>query len=177
MAEAARSLPNDTELNESEKRALLAHELNKIEGLEEDKADIAESIKEAKKRLSNYGFSKHQIKFGLTLRKGDDAQMVTQRIAEAEVARFLGHPIGTQPELPLDAVDRTPGVDKAKAEGEMAGAEGQTCISPYVDGPMAQSWLQGWHDGQATITSAFAKLEAKAAIVPADDADDESGED
>lgn len=168
---------NDTELTEAEKRALLAHELNKIEGLEEEKKDIAESIKDAKKRLGNIGFSKHQVKFGLTLRKSEDAEMVEQRIAEAEVARFLGHPIGTQPELPL-SVDRTPGVDKAKTDGEIAGAEGQTCHPPYAPGsPMEQSWIEGWHNGQATIASAFLKLEAKAAQEPAEEADDEDGED
>lgn len=175
MAEAARSIPNDLDLTEAEKRALLVNGLNEIEGLVESKDDIVSKIRTSRKRLVAHGFKPKVIDFALRLRKGEDDAMIEQRRAEIEVARFLGHPIGTQPELPLNMEDRTPGVDKAKAEGEIAGAEGQTCISPYVDGPMQQAWLSGWHSGQATITSAFQKLEAKAAAEPAED--DEEGDD
>ena len=108
MAEPASHIPNDTDFTEAERRALLAHEINRIEGLEEERADLAKDVREAKQRLVDYGFSKHAIKFALTLRKKEDADMAAQRIAEAEVARFLNHPIGTQPELPFDAIDRTP---------------------------------------------------------------------
>lgn len=176
MAEAARALPNDLDLTESEKRALLVYGLNEIEGFVEEKDEIVSKIRTSRKRLVAHGFKPKVIDFALRLRKAEDEAMIEQRRAEIEVARFLGHPIGTQPELPLNMEDRTPGVDKAKAEGEIAGAEGQTCHPPYAVGsPMEQSWIAGWHEGQATLASAFQKLEAKAAAEPAED--DEEGDD
>jgi uncharacterized protein (UPF0335 family) len=158
----------DLELTEAEKRALLVNGLNQIEGLTEEKDEIVADIRNARKRLVAHGFKPKLIDYALRLRKGDDAEMIEQRRAEAEIARFLNHPIGTEPELPLDNVDRTPGVDQARADGEIAGAEGQSLHPPHVAGsPMEQAWITGWHEGQATLASAFKKLEAKAEAEPA----------
>jgi len=162
--------PNDLELSEAEKRALLVNGLTQIEGLVEQKDAIVSQIRTSRKRLVAHGFAPKVIDFALRLRKDEDDKMIEQRRSEIEVARFLGHPIGTQPELPFNMEDRTPGVEKAKAEGEVAGAEGKTCSAPYAVGsPMEQAWIVGWHDGQATLASAFQKLEAKAAAEPAED--------
>lgn len=167
MSEAALKIvsdppPNDLDLTEAEKRALLVNGLTEIESLIEQKDGIVSKIRTSRKKLVANGFKPKVIDFALRLRKDDDDAMIEQRRAEIEVARFLGHPIGTQPELPLNMEDRTPGVDKAKAEGEVAGAEGKTCSAPYAVGsPMEQAWLEGWHIGQATITSAFKKLESQ----------------
>lgn len=167
--------PNDLELSESEKRALLVNGLTQIEGLVEQKDAIVSQIRTNRKRLVAHGFAPKIIDFALRLRKDEVDKMIEQRRAEIEVARFLGHPIGTQPELPFNMEDRTPGVDKAKAEGEVAGASGVTCSAPYAVGsPMEQAWLTGWHDGQATLASAFKKLEAKE-TAQADE--DEEGDD
>jgi hypothetical protein len=116
---------------------------------------------------------------GFELTEAEKRALLVQGLAEieglVEVARFLNHPIGTQPELPLVMEDRTPGVDKARAEGELAGAQGVVCSAPYAVGsPNEQAWIAGWHDGQATLMSAFKKLEAKAA---AEAEDDESEDD
>lgn len=177
MAEAAlkivQNIPNSLELTEAEKRALLVNSLTAIEGLTEQKDTLVSSIRTARKKLVANGFAPKVIDFALRLRKDEDGKMIELRRAEIEAARFLGHPIGTQPELPLNMEDRTPGVDRAKAEGEIAGSSGVTCSAPYAAGsPMEQAWLVGWHDGQATITSAFKKLEAKeAAAAESEDAD------
>ncbi|MDB5584865.1 MAG: hypothetical protein JWR80_10041 [Bradyrhizobium sp.] len=177
MAEAALKIvksppPNDLDLTEGEKRALLVNGLNEIEDLIEQKDGIVSKIRTSRKRLVSHGFKPKVIDFALRLRRDEDDVIIEQRRAEIEVARFLGHPVGTQPELPLNMEDRTPGVDKAKAEGEIAGAEGKTCSAPYAAGsPNEQAWLTGWHDGQAILASAFKKLEAKAAAEPAEDED------
>lgn len=182
MAEPAlkivpQATPNNYDLTESEKRALLVNGLTEIEDLVEAKDALVSKIRTSRKKLVSHGFAPKVIDFALRLRKDDDDSMIEQRRAEIEVARFLGHPIGTQPELPLDMVDRTPGVDKASAEGEIAGASGATCSSPYAAGSdMDQAWIQSWHNGQASITSAFQKLEAKAAA-EGEETDDEEGED
>ncbi|WP_338633311.1 ribosome modulation factor [Afipia carboxidovorans] len=143
----------------------------------EEKDRVVALIRTSRKRLVSHGFKPKVIDFALRLRKDEDDTMIEQRRAEIEVARFLNHPIGTQPELPLVMEDRTPGVDKAFAEGEIAGASGKTCSAPYATASAnEQSWIRGWHEGQATITSAFKKLEAKAAAeaeAGADEIDDE----
>ena len=173
------SLSNSYELTEAEKKALLVQGLAEIEKHIEEKDRVVALIRTSRKKLVANGFKPKVIDFALRLRKDEDDVVIEQRRAEIEVARFLNHPIGTQPELPLVMEDRTPGIDKAKAEGEIAGAEGKTCSAPYAAGsPNEQAWIKGWHDGQATITSAFKKLEAKAAAEAEDDeADDESDED
>lgn len=180
MAEAALRIvppPNDLDLTPAEKQALLVNSLVTIENLVDQKNTIVSQIRTARKKLVANGFAPKVIDFALRLRKDDDDAMIEQRRAEIEVARFLNHPIGTQPELPLDMTDRMPEVDRAFTLGEIAGAEGKTCVAPHATGsPMEQSWIRGWHQGQATITSAFTKLEAKEAA-EAEESDDEEGED
>lgn len=171
-------LSNNFELTEPEKAALLVHGLTEIEGLTEQKDTIVSAIRTQRKRLVAHGFKPAIISFALKLRKDEDGAAIEQRRAEMEVARFLNHPIGTQPELPLNMEDRTPAVDRAFTEGEIAGASGKTCNAPHPMGsPLEQSWIRGWHQGQATITSAFKKLEAKAAADGEASEDDDSDED
>lgn len=181
MSQAARqeSRPGDNgfELTESEKRALLVNGLSEIEKQTEEKDRVVALIRTSRKRLVAHGFKPKVIDFALRLRKSEDETEIEQRRAEMEVARFLNHPIGTQPELPLNMEDRTPAVERAYAEGEIAGAEGKTCSAPYAVGsPTEQSWIKGWHAGQETLTSAFKKLEAKSEA-ESEEADDESSED
>jgi ribosome modulation factor/uncharacterized protein (UPF0335 family) len=178
LKQEAPSIPNNFELTESEKRALLVQGLSEIEKHIEEKDRVVALIRTSRKKLVANGFKPKVIDFALRLRKDEDDAVIEQRRAEIEVARFLNHPVGTQPELPLDMTDRTPIADKAFADGVVAGAEGQTCSSPYATGTEAeQSWLRGWHDGQATITSAFQKLEAKAAANAEQEEDAEGDED
>lgn len=147
------------ELSDAEKRALFVNGLAAIDDLEEEKKDIADAIKEAKERICSYGYSKDDIKFAQALRKGDESKMLDKRRREAEIARFLGHPIGTQPDL-VDLIDRTPAADKAHEEGKVAGAEGKACSPPYDNATeQGQRWIEGWHEGQADLASAFKKLE------------------
>jgi hypothetical protein len=178
LKQEASSIPNNYELTESEKRALLVSGLAEIEKHIEEKDRVVALIRTSRKKLVANGFKPKVIDFALRLRKDEDNVIIEQRRAEIEVARFLNHPVGTQPELPLVMEDRTPGIDKAKAEGEIAGAEGKTCSAPYAAGsPNEQAWIKGWHDGQATITSAFQKLEAKAAADAEQEEDAEGDED
>ncbi len=163
---------NDLELTESEKRALLVNGLNEIENLVEEKDRVVALIRTSRKRLVAQGFKPKVIDFALRLRKDEDGEIIEQRRAEMEVARFLNHPIGTQPELPLIIEDRTPIVDRAFAEGAVAGSEGKTCSAPYSTGAETeQAWIRGWHEGQATLMSAFRKLEAKDSAESEEDAD------
>jgi ribosome modulation factor/uncharacterized protein (UPF0335 family) len=164
----------ESELTEAEKRSLLVNGLAEIERHTEEKDRVVSLMRTARKRLVANGFKPKLIDYALRLRKNDEAEEIEHRRAEAEIARFLNHPIGTQPEFTFTVVDRTPGVDRAFADGEQAGAEGKSCECPHVSGPNEQAWIKGWHEGQATLLSAFKKLEAKA---EAEAADEEEGED
>lgn len=169
---------NSLELTQAEKQALLVNSLVTIEGLVDQKNTIVSQIRTARKKLVANGFAPKVIDFALRLRKDEDDDMVEQRRAEIEVARFLNHPIGTQADLFDIQADRTPEVDRAFTLGEIAGAEGKTCIAPHATGsPLEQAWIKGWHKGQDTIASAFKKLEAKEVAEADDDSDDEEGED
>lgn len=163
---------NSFELTQAEKQALLVRSLTTIEGLTEQKNTPVSQIRAARKKLVANGFAPKVIDFALRLRKDEDDSMVEQRRAEIEVAKFLNHPIGTQPDL-LDLIDRTPDVDKAFSLGEIAGAEGKTCQSPHAAGSAQdQAWIKGWGKGQDTIASAFKKLEAKEAAEGEEDGDE-----
>lgn len=164
----------EMELTEAEKRSLLVNGLAEIERHVVEKDRVVALIRSSRKRLVANGFKPKLIDYALRLRKNDEAEEIEHRRAEAEIARFLNHPIGTQPELPFNVVDRTPAVDRAFIEGEIAGSEGQPCACPHVPGPIEQAWIKGWGQGQETLMSAFKKLEAKA---EAEAADEEEGED
>lgn len=159
---------NSFELTEAEKKALLVQGLSEIEKHIEQKDHFVGLIRTTRKKLVANGFKPKVIDFALRLRKDEDGAVIEQRRAEQEVARFLNHPLGTQPELPLDAA---PGADAFTA-GEDAGASGETCKSPYGPGTADdQDWVKGWHQGQANIASAFKKLEAKAEAEESEDAE------
>lgn len=165
---------NSGELTGAERKALLLDGLSKLEDLIETKDAAVSAVRTARKKLVAHGFEPKVIDFALRLRKDDDDKMIEQRRAEIEVARFLNHPIGTQPELPLNMEDRTPDVERARAQGEIAGAEGKSRTPPWSTGsPQEQAWLDGWSAGQSTLLSAFKKLEAKAEAEPEDESDED----
>lgn len=147
-------------LTDSERQALFIRGITDLESQIEEKDTIVAAVRSQRKRIISYGFDAFEIDFALKLRKSDDAEMIEKRRREAQIARFLNHPIGSQLDW-IDAVDRTPSVDTAYAEGKVAGARGESCKSPHGLGSEAdQSWIKGWHEGQADLASAFKKIEA-----------------
>lgn len=150
---------HNTALTEDEKRALFIKGVQELEGLLEKKNDAVSAVRNQRKRIVSYGFDAFEIDYALKVRKDEDDALVERRRREARIARFLNHPIGTEPDM-FDEVDCTPAVDKAYQEGKVAGAAGQSAKSPYAPGlPQDQSWLKGWGDGQADLSSGFKKLE------------------
>ena len=159
--EPSPSAGHNSELTEAEKAALLVQSIVKIEAIKVEQATLRTDMQNERKRLISYGFESWEIDYALKLRKNKESDEIDRRRREAQIARFLSHPIGTQPDL-LDDLDRTPAVDRAYAEGKVAGAEGKTRTSPHSPGTeQDQSWLKGWHDGQGDLASGFKKLEPK----------------
>lgn len=166
---------NSAELSETEKQALLVRGLADLETMIEDKNAVIAEIRTQRKRLISYGFEAFEIDYALKLRKDTDDEAIERRRREEVIARFLNHPIGTQPELPLDGVDRTPAVDKALIDGKIAGAEGKTANSPYSPGTeQDQAWMTGWHEAQTSLASGFQKLEVPASESATEDAEREA---
>jgi uncharacterized protein (UPF0335 family)/ribosome modulation factor len=157
--EKAPAVGHNSELTEAEKRALFLRGIKDLEVLVEEKNEVMSDIRNQRKRIIGYGFDPFEIDYALKLRKQEDSEMIDRRRREAQIARFLNHPIGTQPDM-FDEVDRTPSVDKAYQEGKIAGAQGETAKSPHSPGTeQDQSWLRGWQDGQADLASGFKKVE------------------
>jgi len=151
---------HNSDLSEAEKQALFLKGLTDLETLIEEKNEVMADLRNQRKRIISYGFEAWQINYALNLRKQENDEAIEHRRQEARIARFLSHPIGTQPDM-LDDVDRTPAVDRAFQNGKVAGAEGKTAQSPHSPGTeQDQSWLKGWHEAQADLASGFKKLEA-----------------
>lgn len=153
------SVGHNSELTPAEKQALLLKGLTELESLIAEKNEVVADIRNQRKKLVSYGFESFEIDYALKLRKGTDEEAIERRRREATIARFLNHPIGTQPDM-FDEPDRTPSVDKAYQAGKIAGAEGKLAQSPHSPGTdQDQSWLKGWHESQADLASGFKKLE------------------
>jgi ribosome modulation factor len=160
---------NTADLSDAEKQALLVRGIADLETMIADKDEIVAEIRTQRKRLVSYGFEAFEIDYALKLRKSEDAEAIERRRREAVIARWLNHPIGTEPELPLDQVDRTPDVDAAFVAGKVAGAEGKSANSPHALGTeQNEHWMRGWHEAQASLASGFKKLET-VETAPVDD--------
>lgn len=151
---------HNSALTEDEKRALFIAGVRELETLLDKKNDAVANVRNQRKRIVSYGFEPFQIDYAIKLRKDEDDGMIERRRKEAMVARFLNHPIGTQSDLFDDDSDRTPAVDRAYQEGQIAGAVGEKASSPYSPGSgQDQAWLRGWGVGQSALASGFKKLE------------------
>jgi ribosome modulation factor len=152
---------HNSALSEDEKRALFLKGLAELEVSLGKKNEVVADIRNQRKRILSYGFEAFEIDYALRLRKDEDAGMAERRRKEAQIARFMNHPIGTQLDL-VDEIDRTPAEDKAFADGVVAGACGESCKSPFAPGlPQDQKWIEGWQQGQADLASGFKKLDVE----------------
>lgn len=119
------------------------------------KADKANSdLRNLYKKAKADGFTKKEIDYAVDLMKDEDDKMVQERLRQQQIARWMGHKIGTQGEL-FEAADRTPILEKAKAEGFRAGSMGAGSSTCPYEGQQGQEWLKGWHEAQDTLKQAF----------------------
>jgi uncharacterized protein (UPF0335 family) len=149
----------ETSLTEDQRRALLLQGVAKIERLQESLESIKGDIRNVRKALKSDGFDRFEVDYALRLRKADETEELDKRRREARIAKWLNHPVGTQPDL-FGEVDRTPSVDKAYEAGKIVGLEGGKCEVPHHYGQEQQSkWIEGWHDGQSALaTKGFGPL-------------------
>ncbi|WP_306049254.1 hypothetical protein [Oceaniradius stylonematis] len=180
MAEAG----HNSDLTDKERMALLMDHVDKLD--QHDKtvmAPLQAQMKDAKaeeRRLrgvaKSEGFKLAVVDEALRIKNIDDVEIIRGEIEDR--ARIYSHMTGDQMDL---FPDRTPLVEKAKAEGVAAGWNGKECKSPYGPGSDAdQAWIAGWHEGQTERREAFqSAMEKKKAAEddPFPDPDDEDDPD
>jgi hypothetical protein len=148
------SAGHNSEMTEEQREALFFDAKGRYAtALAKKKAEDA-AFKNVCRTIKADGVALKDIKFALDLDADENGAMLERRRREAMIARWMGHPIGTQADLFGDGVDRTPAVDKAFAEGKRAGMEGASMKSPEAYHPSSeqfQAWCRGWHTGQEAI--------------------------
>lgn len=155
-------IKRNSELTDDEKRALLLqHKSAYVTALADKKAADAEFKNICKKAKAECGKDAvAEIKDALALEEPGGKMALEAEIARKHrVARWMGLPVGAEPMM-FEMVDRRPAVDIAYDQGKSAGMAGVTAQPPYdTSVPQYQRWLEGWHDGQEILASAFKKLE------------------
>lgn len=166
------------DLTEEQRAALLFQAVGKIEREQVKMREHVAAIRLIRKQAKADGVSAKELNWALELRKSDPDEALATMAMQTRVAKWMGHPIGTQADLFGDGVDRTPSVEKAYGEGRVAGMAGDACIVPEKwapGGEQHQRWLDGWHDGQRVILEGIKPLEEAAAAPGLGDTSDAPG--
>lgn len=154
---AAEDQRKNSDLNDDERHALhLRHVREYQVGLAAKKKADAE-LKNVGKRIKAEGDSVAKVKKTILAQTPEgEAELRAEMEETLQVLRWSGVHTGETKDMFPD--DRTPAVDRARAEGKRAGMDGQAC-SPNYDPSVPQhaAWIEGWQEGQAILASAFAK--------------------
>lgn len=160
-AEAPRT---NSDLTDAERQALFLQGVAEIEREQARKAELVNpidaKIKLARKRMKAEGFQKFQVDDALRRRKMEPEEVENEFKAQMDNARWCGFQIGYQPDMFDTMRDRAPLADRARNDGKIAGMRGDDCKVPERYSPESEAgqvWVQGWHEGQAVLASAFAK--------------------
>lgn len=145
------------ELTEDERRALHYRHCREYEVVLAAKKKSDADLKNVAKRIKAESDSVAKVKKTIQARSAEGEADLKAEIAEtAEVLRWAGTSVGET--VDLFPVDRAPSVDRAHAEGKRAGLNGETCKPPHDPSvPQYKTWMEGWHEGQAALASAFEK--------------------
>ena len=77
---------------------------------------------------------------------------------QADAMRWAGLPLGTQIDLALGEVDRTPSVDRAFDEGKKQSAEGKPAKPSYDPStPQYRAFMDGYAEHQAALASTIGR--------------------
>lgn len=169
---------NHNQLTDEQRQSLFFQHKQKYEhmlGLKKKAdADFKNACKLAKSEVGDDAVER--IKYAIELETEEGENRLKERILrQAEVARWMGLPIGAQGAL--FGEDRTPADDRARDEGKRAGMEGKERRSPYDPATsQARAWMEGYDAGQdvnrSLMKDAIKPLGTKAAPAtdPFDDA-------
>ena len=141
---------NKPPLTPEQEQALFFNNLRKVRGLKEEMASVSGELRAAFKTAKADGFTKKEIDFALALEKDKNGKVAEQRRREQQIAVWMQHPIGMQPDMFDQQPDRTPLEDRAYAFGKVAGMEDAPNDPPHDTASVAgQRWIEGWYAGSA----------------------------
>ena len=121
----------------------------------EDYAKASDKLKKAQgdirqlgKTIKADGFTLRQIKLAIQLDSPEGEADFRSLVAnDLLAAQYSGAAIGSQLQLFLEDIDRTPAVDRAYFEGQEVSMKGGTANPPYDPStPQHQEWLRGFND-------------------------------
>lgn len=155
-AEAAEpnGVGHNSEMTDEQRKALTFQHKKRYSSLLEAKkaADAAfkNGCKLAKSELGADAID--LIKDMIALESEDGEAKIKAAIErQRRAAAYMGAPLGSQLAL-FDEPDRTPAVDRARAEGERDGMEAKPLDNPYAhDLPQHEAYAEGWNSGQRAI--------------------------
>lgn len=145
------------ELSDEQRQVLFLQNLKKVKAAKEAMGAASSSLRLAYKVAKSDGFAKKKIDYAIDLEKDDGKAMLEERRQEQEIAKWLGHPIGTQADL-FDSgkpTDDRPLRDRAFDEGKRAGMLSEGPLKPpYDPGSDAyEGYVEGWHRGQEALVN------------------------
>lgn len=151
------NIGHNSTLTDDERRALTLHHKRLYEAadaiVEKAKAERSAVADQAKSDLGKGALAeiKDLIAYSDTKKlKGNVERML-------RLARWLGLPVGTQAVLFEAAAE-----ERAQEDGKTAGMSGLMCEPPrHLAAHAHQLWIEGWHEGQAVLASAFKKKREK----------------
>lgn len=146
------------QLSEDERNGLHLQHVREYEVVLAAKKKADADIKNCGKRIKAEGDSVAKVKKTIRARTPEGEDELRAEIEETmEVLRWSGVNVGDTKEMFPE--DRTPSVDRARAEGKRAGLDGQTAKPPHDPSTeQYKAWMEGHGEGQAVLGRGFKQL-------------------
>lgn len=162
-------LTHDTknELSEDQRQALFFQHKRQIAALKEKVGSATSDLRNAYKVAKAEGFPKKDFDFAFKLEDDADDEAISERRRQAEIAKWLGHPIGTQADLFAEtSIDRRPISETSYEEGKRAAMNNEVLKPPHGAGTEAYTrYVEGWHEGDAIRASLAKEQEDGASLL------------
>lgn len=146
----------DTALTDDQQQVLFFNHKKSIGALKDKVAHATSELRNAYKLAKSEGFLKKDFDWAFELEKDEDDKAIEDRRRQANIARWLNHPIGTQADLFSDGADtdRRSQEERGYAEGKRAGMAGEICKPSFSAGTDGYGgYMKGWHEGAAVRAS------------------------
>ncbi|MGE0575427.1 MAG: hypothetical protein AB7F22_10475 [Reyranella sp.] len=145
---------NSGDMTEEQRKALtFSHKRLYEKALAAKKAADADLKNAAKRAKAELGDDAVALIKDMIALEGDDGEEKIKAAIDRQrrAAEYMGLPLGAQLTM-FDEPDRTPAVDRARAEGQRDGMQGKSLVNPYApELEQHAAYAEGWHDGQKAI--------------------------
>lgn len=161
------------QLTDDELHGLHLQHVREYENVLAAKKTADANLKNCAKRIKADGDTVDKVKQTIQARTPEgEAALRAEIESTMEVLRWSGVEVGDTKELFPE--DRTPSVDRARAEGKRAGLDGKSAKPPHdPNTEQYKAWMEGHGEGQAVLAKGFKKPTAQEAAGAAAKAGDE----